>query len=187
MALDINGALIESSNAAIKITANGVTGLDINASNFPVKSTRPYFAAMGSSAAWTNYASAAWNTMIFNSAMVNNGGHYNTSNGRFTAPVSGTYYFNATTYSYKNPDTSTTSYLHPVFTINGSFTYRQSSQTTAYRLRLRTNLAGAYTGDTQINDIFYLGASEYVNYTIYSSGALQWYPPYSLFSGYLIG
>ena len=31
--------------------------------------------------------------IVFNSTLTNVGGHYNTSNGRFTAPIAGTYFF----------------------------------------------------------------------------------------------
>jgi hypothetical protein len=187
MAFDINGALIETSNSALKITANGITGLDINASNFPVLGSRPYFVAQGNQAAWQNLNSANWTTLIFNTTLVNNGSDYSTANGRFTAPVTGVYYFEAHLYHLKNTDTSATGYTHPLFNINGSYTERQASGTTAYRLRSRTNVAGGYSTDTQINDIFRLTAGDYVVYQVYSSGATQWYPPYSLFSGYLIG
>ena len=33
------------------------------------------------------------NTIVFNEADLNNGGHYSTSNGKFTAPITGTYLF----------------------------------------------------------------------------------------------
>jgi hypothetical protein len=187
MAFDINGALIETSNSALKITANGITGLNINAGNFPVLGSRPYFVAQGNQAAWTNLTAANWNTLIFNTTLVNNGGDYNTSNGRFTAPVTGVYYFEASLYHLKNTDTSNTGYTHPLFLINDSFTVRQASASTPYRLRSRTNVSGGYSTDTQINDIFRLTAGDYVVYYVFSSGATQWYPQLSLFSGYLIG
>jgi hypothetical protein len=187
MALNINGALIETSNSALKITANSITGLDINSSNFPVLSRRPYFVAQGNQGAWTNLNSANWTTIVFNTAVVNNGSHYNTSNGYFTAPVTGVYYFEAHLYHLKNTDTSATSYTHPIFRVNGSYTQRQAMGNVPYRLRSRTNVAGAYSTDTQINDIFRLTAGDYVEYHVYSSGATQWYPQLSLYSGFLIG
>lgn len=187
MAFNINGALIETSNSALKITANGVTGLDINASNFPVLGSRPYFVAQGNQGAWTNLSAGAWNTIIFNTTLINNGSDYNTANGRFTAPTTGVYYFEAHLYHQKNTDTSNTGYTHPLFNINGSYTLRQASASASYRLRSRTNVAGAYATDTQINDMFYLAGGDYVVYQVFSSGLTQWYPQLSLFSGYLIG
>jgi hypothetical protein len=186
MALNIATANIASSGNAVSITTNSITGLNFNAYNFPVKANRPYFVAQGT-ASWTSPTSAAWSTVQLNYAVVNNTSCYNTSTYTFTAPVSGFYYFEAHTYGYKYTDTTPAGYMHPVFLINGSFTYRQASASIPYRLRARTYYDGAYSCDTQINDIFYLAAADYVNFYIYYSTALQYYPPYSLFSGYLIG
>jgi hypothetical protein len=186
MALNINGATIQTSNDALSITANGITGLNINSLDFPVQSNRPYFCATGSTAAWQTVA-AAWITMVFNTTNVNNGSSYNTTTGAFTAPVSGTYYFEQSSY-WQKPGGTATDYAHPIFIINGSQTTRQASQTTPYRLRGRSNTAGNYNFDTQINDIFYLAAGDFVQVSIYSSVATQgWYPPYAQFAGFLIG
>lgn len=187
MAIDIGGATIQGANNSVSITANGITGLSINSSDFAVQSSRPYFVVQGPSAAWINYSSAAWNTMTFSSEVVDNGNNYNTSNGRFTAPVSGTYYFHALTYTYKNTATTADSYTHPLFIINGSYTTRQATYTTSYRLRSRTYYDGAYSSDTEINDIFYLAAGDYVQYQIYSSSTLQYYSNQTIFGGFLIG
>ena len=49
-----------------------------------------FYAGLGSQ---TSYS--AGSAVVFGSATVNNGSHYNTSNGRFTAPVAGLYWFEA--------------------------------------------------------------------------------------------
>lgn len=186
MPLDINGATVQTSNEALSLTANGITGLNINSSNFPVQATRPYFCATGNQAAWQTLI-AGWTVIVYNTTNVNNGSGYNTSNGAFTAPVSGTYYFEQSMYCQK-PGGTVTDYMHPIFIINGSQTTRQASYTTPYRLRGRTYIAGNYNFDTQINDIFYLAAGDYVQVQVYSSVATQgWYPPYAQFTGFLIG
>jgi hypothetical protein len=186
MALNINGATIQTSNDALSITANGITGLNINSLDFPVQSNRPYFCATGNNAAWQTVA-VGWLVLVFNTTNVNNGSGYNTANGAFTAPVSGTYYFEQSSY-WQKPGGISTDYVHPLFIINGSFTTRQASQTTPYRLRGRSNTNGNYNFDTQINDIFYLAAGDYVQTYMYSSVATQgWYPPYAQFTGFLIG
>lgn len=187
MAIDIGGATIQGANNAISITTNSITGLSINSSGFAVQSSRPYFVVQGPSAAWINYSSAAWNTMAFSYEVVDNGNNYNTSNGRFTAPVSGTYYFHALTYTYKNTATTADSYTHPLFIVNGSYTTRQATYTTPYRLRSRTYYDGTYSSDTEINDIFYLSAGDYVQFQIYSSSSLQYYDNQTIFDGFLIG
>lgn len=185
MTLNINGATVQTSNSALSMTANSITGLNINSSNFPVQSNRPYFCATGNQGAWQNM-DAGWTTIVFNTTNVNNGSSYNTSNGLFTAPVSGLYYFEMSMYCQKLGG-GVTDYAHPIFIINGSFTTRQSSYTTNYRMRGRTYIAGVYSFDTQINDVFYLAAGDYVQTYVYNSVLQQWYPPYAQFTGFLIG
>ena len=41
----------------------------------------------------SNGAISSGNTIVFNEADLNNGNHYNNSNGKFTAPITGTYFF----------------------------------------------------------------------------------------------
>jgi hypothetical protein len=186
MPLNINGATIQTSNSALSITANSVTGFDINSSNFPVLSTRPAFSAQGT-AGGIALPNGDWTTIVFDYANGNVGSNYNTGNGLFTAPVSGVYYFEAHIYGYKG-DSIPSSYTHPVFLINGSFTYRQAQAgTPAYRLRSRTVSASTYSWDTIINDVFYLAAGDNVRYYVYNSAGAVYTPSYSLFSGFLIG
>ena len=187
MPLNINGTTIQTSNSALSITTNSVTGFDINSSNFPVLSTRPAFSAQGT-AGWTNLPDGNWSTIVFNYTNGNIGSCYNTSNGLFTAPVSGIYYFEAHLYGYKG-NSNASSYTHPIFLINGSATYRQAQAVAgpAYRLRSRTYYSSTYSWDTIINDVFYLAAGDTVQYYVYNSDGNLYYPPYSLFSGFLIG
>jgi hypothetical protein len=186
MPININGATIQTSNSALSITANSVTGFNINSSNFPVLSTRPSFSAQGVGT-WTTLPNGNWTTIVFGTTNGNVGSNYNTSNGLFSAPVTGIYYFEAHLYGSKG-DSIPTSYTHPVFLINGSFTFRQAQAgTPAYRLRSRTVLSAQYSWDTIINDVFYLAAGDTVQYYVYNSAGNLYYPPYSLFSGFLIG
>lgn len=187
MALDIAGTILQISNAAVSITTNNNVGLNFNASSLPILGNRPYFIATQNLAQWNNYTSGGWQILALSNAYVNNGSAYNTSTYAFTAPVTGTYWFGHSSYSYKYTATNPDSYLHPTFLINGSTTIRQASQTTAYRLRLRTYYTGSYSGDTQINDIFYLTAGDYVQVYTYSSSTLQWYGNETNFCGFLIG
>lgn len=184
MAFDINGALVQTENTALKITANSNIGLSTNAQGFVTLSSRPYFIAY-STAGWI-YHAATWLTPVLGSTYVNNGSCYNTTNYQFTAPVSGTYYFEFSAYWYKN-DSSAATYNHPGFWVNGSSTYRMASQTTAYRLRVRTYYDGNYSADTQVNDVIYLGAGDYVGVQCYASAGQQFYGLYSHFTGFLIG
>lgn len=187
MALDIAGAIMQISNTAVSITTNSNVGLNFNSSGIPILGNRPYFIATQNLAQWNNYNSGGWLVLPFSNSYVNNGSGYNTSTYAFTAPVTGTYWFGHSSYSYKYAATNPDSYIHPTFLVNGNQTARQASATTPYRLRLRTYYSGGYSGDTQINDIYYLTAGDYVQVYSYSSGALQWYGNESHFCGFLIG
>jgi hypothetical protein len=184
MGLDINGALFQSSSNAISITANSIKGLDIDSGDRPILANRPSFYVDTNSAAIT--IAAGWTTLVFTNAFYNNGSHYNVSNGRFTAPVTGTYWFFANLYVVKTTGNAD-AYSHPIFLINGSYTARQASANNPYRLRLRNNATGGYSRDNDINDVFYLTAGDYVNFHVYMSAQQTYYGYHSGFGGFLIG
>jgi hypothetical protein len=186
MGFDVNGALIETSNTALKITASGVIGLDTNATGFVTLTNRPTFVAYQNTG-WTTFTGNSWNTLTFNTAYRNIGSYYNTSTNRFTAPVTGAYYFEHCSYGYKNPSSNADSYTHPTFWVNGSSTARMASESTSYRLRSRTYYSSTYSWDTQINDILYLTAGDYVQVVTYCNGTQQWYGFYTHFTGFYIG
>lgn len=187
MAFDINGAIIQNSNTALSITTNSKIGLDTSSVGFVTQPNKPAFCAADNYNNWYSYANAGWQNIVFNTPVFDTCGNYDPSTGRFTAPITGLYAFQSSTYSYKS-STGQDSYVHPIFRINDSYTTKQASQTTPYRLRLRTWFTGGYTGDTQINDIFYLVAGDYVNVHHYSSTSpLYWYGTQSYFSGFFIG
>tara|TARA_B100001287_G_scaffold273173_1_gene276134 strand:+ start:600 stop:1121 length:522 start_codon:yes stop_codon:yes gene_type:complete len=70
----------------------GTTGLTIDSSGRMLTPARPAFSAHLTNA--TNITSSN-NTIVFNSVVHNQGSHYNSSNGIFTAPVTGLYYLSA--------------------------------------------------------------------------------------------
>lgn len=187
MPFDIAGATIQSNANALSITTNGNVGLYFNSLNIPQLGKRPYFVATRNEAAWVNYTSGGWIDLSFNYAIANNGSHYSTSTYAFTAPVTGTYWFSAMCYSYKNTATNNDSYTHPIFRVNGSYSARMPSYNTNYRLRNRTYYSSTYVGDTEINQVIFLVAGDYVTAHTYSSSTLQWYGNESFFCGYLIG
>lgn len=110
------------------------------------------------------------NVIVYNSAAYNIGNGYNTSTGKFTAPVSGMYSFTVGCYQSVN-----VSQIWPV--LNGS--RAESFVVTASS----GNWAGSFTRYLNANDnIGVLSWSDgNTNVTVYAN----WYHTY--FSGYLVG
>lgn len=109
---------------------------------------------------------------------INNGGHYNSTNGKFTAPVSGNYMFYATGLTQPTGGTSRMRLVK-----NGSTTVSGES-------RHQGGTAGAYLHAT-IQAVVYLAASDWVQqYYINDDGSTTLYSdstPYITFGGHLIG
>jgi len=69
---------------------SGNTGLNIDSSGRVSAPRQPSFAAYRNQTGWTVNANTE---MVFNATRHNIGSHYSTSNGRFTAPRAGSYFF----------------------------------------------------------------------------------------------
>lgn len=176
-----------SSYVTVKNSSNenvfrrGVSTYGGNSFSFFENTNVPAFVAgSASDPGWiTPAASGAWGKInnYCTTVSYNRGSHYNTSSTRFTAPVTGPYWFSFTSYMYTN------GYTHPGFTINGSQTSGWAFQ---YRIRGH-GMQANYQQDAQIEEIMYLTAGNYVEVYWYSSGASLHYPYYSLFQGMYVG
>jgi C1q domain len=147
---------------------------------------QPMFRAGGSGAnAWIVFAAAnTWYPIVYNATNVNIGSCYNTSNGRFTAPVTGIYLIVAHTYYHGN---SAGWYVHPMYWVNGSATARRPSGGGLHRMRGHGSASG-YEEDTDSFEIMTLVAGDYVEfYNFGGGGPNQWLPQYSRYEGYLLG
>ena len=194
MGLNINGATIQRPNAIstdLEFTANSIRGLYFTlatTSGYPFDSKRPYFIAQNNTNTWIQYTAGSWNIINPQNTIVNNGSPFNPANGRFTAPIKGTYYLLAQTYSQHYPTPTRTNYNHPMFWVNGSSTSRQGSYTTSYRLAARTYYTGTYSYDTPVENVLELEAGDYVEYRVYANNAnLRHYSTRDMFAGVLLG
>ena len=78
---------------------SGTTSLTIDSSGRILTPTRPAFRAfLSSNTGNVDYTSAAASDFVFDSESYDIGGNYNTSNGKFTAPIAGLYHFTANMY-----------------------------------------------------------------------------------------
>ena len=166
------GYLSTLSNHDLYLTAanNNAKSIIINTDGHVRTQSQPSFAAY--------YAGSIWNVnanyMVFNTTRHNIGNHYDTSNGRFTAPVAGSYQINF-------------------------FSIYRGSVTNAY-VQVYVNGGRIYGGDNHFTNpnlgsnwetvsycqVLYLNKDDYVQ--MYSPNNIDWHGNHwQCFSGWLLG
>jgi hypothetical protein len=116
-------------------------------------------------------------TLVFDATEYNIGNHYNTSNGRFTAPVAGVYQFNFYTIVYGNLQ-------------NGAISLRKNggAPTSGHNIHFSPYYTSVSWSNVVYTTSLYLNAGDYI-FLINSTGVQipihgdDW----SSFSGYLVG
>ena len=130
---------------------------------------------------WVNLGTGGFKLSTpFNNTAYNNGGCYNTTTTRFTAPITGPYLFIFTAYMYAD------SYIEPVFCVNGGYGIRRGGN---FFTRIRGyGMVANYEQDLQMEETIYCLAGDYVEpYGWAGSGACYYYPWYSSFQGIYVG
>ena len=101
----------------IQDATNSTTAMTIDSTGRVLTPARPSFSAYLSASVSYGSADTA-QKVTFNATHHNVGSHYDTSNGRFTAPLTGVYYLSACVYVYS------VTVAEIQFYINGSSIYR---------------------------------------------------------------
>ena len=188
---DTNTGIYFADNA-VRFTVNGSDAMQIDSSGRAIFPNKPMFAAAGQ-AGWlyTNSFGGGVgekelnSTMNWNLAHQYGGSNFNTSNGRFTAPVSGWYHFSTMYYLY-NDNNSTSSYIHTFFRKNGSVNTTPSSRI-PYNINMHGN-TNSHDDGACYNSIQYLNSGQYVSLACrWHANTSRFHAGHQIFSGQLIG
>ena len=159
-----------NSGANLILATQDVERMRIDSSGRVTMPYQPAFDAYSNAGGVTFTTEAS---IAFNSTTFNVGNHYNTSNYRFTAPVTGIYFFRAHVYKQSSGNAS-----------------RLRLQKNAADVRFYTYISASDTYTHQITGIISLTAGDYVICTFGSDGAgtsIYLADNHSNFSGYLLG
>lgn len=151
-------------------TVAGVTNISTSSSG-PLNSNKPYFL---SQAILNDTAYSAGTVAPYPNVIYNFGGSYSTATNRFTAPVSGLYYFNYSTWH-----TSGTTRVG--IRKNGSY-MTAGSQSQPIHARMGSTAADQ---DSNLSIIINLNANDYVDVCVFEGTATMFFGQH--FMGYLIG
>ena len=173
-----SGALLFSTTADAS-TTGPTTRMTISSSGYITTPYQPMFSTTRTGGSVTGGLTAT--VIVFDNNMVNVSSSYNNSNGRFTAPVAGTYYFSAC--GMLDTSSVTTADTQMIITVNGSSISISNPPMAAGNSPQGMGFAASV--------IYTLAVGDYVDVRFYSStGTQKFYGAggrFNNFSGFLIG
>jgi hypothetical protein len=159
------------SDAALTFGTSNTEKMRISSGGIVTKPNNPAFVALGIGGS-TSYGNGA--EFILANAYTNIGSHYNTSTGRFTAPVAGFYSFTYAIYSY-----STSGTLQIAFKKNGS-DFGPGTDTEGLNSVVPNYISGT-------SFMVYLAANDTASFGWRGGNSANIYHGHSWFSGHLVG
>jgi hypothetical protein len=187
-----------SSNSGINLTTNNVaivaggsTAVNINSSGYITRPSQPVFSAVGQ-AGWL-YAGSYGGTgereltsqPNWTTSHQYGGTNFNSSTGRFTAPVTGWYKFNTWWY-FLNDANTPPNYVHPFFRKNNSRAWTSGGRS-PYTMAMHQN-TNSYDDGHSESAVIDMNAGDFVSLGIVWHGnSSRHHAGHHLFSGHLIG
>lgn len=166
-----------SGGIKLKTAASGTAGntvtftdrLSITNGGITTLPTQPSFSAYKGT---SGSLSISAGVIVFDQTNHNTGSHYNTSNGRFTAPVTGKYLFTTHFFLYVGYTEVTNTYF--LFRVNGS------------SVRISNYGANNYDGGFTMSSVVAMNANDYIDVYI-DQTVTSWTGQYQGFTGHLLG
>ena len=161
---------------------SGSDELIIDSSGNHTRGSHPIFMATDPAAT----AGDANNVIIFGGEDHDQGGHYNTSNGRFTAPINGRYFFTVSVL-FDPDNTGNSHYARLTFRVNGTGSTKYAeSLNSAFSTDAGSNSTTSNYQSLSMSTIITLAANDFVDVT--NSGTMPTYGTnYGSFAGFLVG
>jgi hypothetical protein len=166
------------------VHTGGTTAMTLDSAGRISQPTKPAFNAYGTGA-WTIFSNGAWTKIVLNATpTLNVGGHYDSTNSKFVAPVAGVYHFYYRLYGRVQSGGADSTYWQSRFQKNNSAITGHSGMIMAYYYNIGARDEAATDSMT-----IQLAANDEITLHAQSTGAQngEFYGPNCNFGGHLIG